>query len=159
MPLKWSDMVDPYAPENETPVGYDFTLDTVATLGYNQARIGRDTKQLPEYREMFPTDYNGTEMWYLKPGPYFVKFLEKVMIPGDMMAYMRPRSTLLRCGIALETAVWDAGYEGKSGALLIVHNPNGVLIERFTRIGHMVMHPLSTPNGLYVGQYQKEGVN
>ncbi|MEI2760841.1 MAG: hypothetical protein V9E95_01185 [Methanothrix soehngenii] len=39
-------------------------------------------------------------------------FNEIVNIPGDVAALARARSTLLRCGASLETALWDPGYLG-----------------------------------------------
>ena len=47
-------------------------------------------------------------------------FNEIVDLPNDLMALGRPRSSLCRVGATLGTAVWDAGYRGRSTALLIV---------------------------------------
>ena len=52
------------------------------------------------------------------------------------MALGRPRSSLLRCGASLHTAVWDAGYRGRSQSLLVVHHPAGLRLGRDARVAH-----------------------
>lgn len=89
---------------------------------------------------------------------YLVTFNETVEVPLDAMAYLRPRSSLLRCGAALHTAVWDAGYCGIGQSLLKVYNPFGLKIQRDARIGQLVFHRLETETGGYSGQYQREGL-
>ena len=70
----------------------------------------------------------------LRPGPYQIVFNETVDLPNNLMALGRPRSSLCRIGATLGTAVWDAGYRGRSTALLIVENPAGMRIERAARV-------------------------
>ena len=76
----------------------------------------------------------------------------------DLMALARPRSTLLRCGALLHTAVWDAGYQGRSEALLVVANPHGLRLERGARICQMIFLTLDAAGAAYRGAYQGENV-
>jgi dUTP pyrophosphatase len=87
-----------------------------------------------------------------------VRFNETVHLPAWLMAYARPRSSLLRSGVALHTAVWDAGYSGRGVALMVVYHPAGFSIERDARICQLVFHALTsaTREG-YRGAYQHEG--
>lgn len=161
--IDWERVVSPYNPDNVTPAGYDFTLDAVQGFGYMRPKIYQDSKVLPLYesRATFTEgSTGGKRMYHLPQGIYMVRFLELVRIPDNYMSYMRPRSTLTRCGVTLETAVWDPGYEGISHCLMNVLNPQGIEIEHGTRIGHMVMHRKVVPamSILYNGQYQKEGI-
>jgi len=94
--------------------------------------------------------------WRLEPGSYLVRFTETVNLPTDCMAYARPRSSLLRCGVAVHTAVWDAGYSGQGVALLVVYNPAGFILEPGARIVQLVFHRLSRPTEGYRGMYQGE---
>jgi dUTP pyrophosphatase len=93
----------------------------------------------------------------LLPGPYLVRFNETVNLPPDVMAYARPRSSLLRSAVALHTAVWDAGYSGQGVALLVVYNLDGFVLQRDARIVQLVFHRLerSTSAG-YEGAFQGE---
>jgi len=93
------------------------------------------------------------------PGHYLVTFNEVVSLPRWLMALGRPRSSLLRMGVSLHTAVWDAGYGGRSQALLVVHNVAGFRLQRDARIAQLVFFPLSAPDDRgYDGGYQGENL-
>ncbi len=83
---------------------------------------------------------------------------EVVHLPRDIMALGRPRSSLLRCGVGVGTAVWDAGYEGRSQSLLIVHNPHGFRVQRNARITQLVFFELTGESEGYNGIYQGENI-
>jgi dUTP pyrophosphatase len=74
------------------------------------------------------------------------------------MAFARPRSTLLRSGVAIHTAVWDAGYSGRGEGLLSVLNPKGYRLQRGAAVLQLVFLRLgaATAEG-YRGKYQGEG--
>jgi dUTP pyrophosphatase len=75
------------------------------------------------------------------------------------MALGRPRSTLNRIGVTIHTAVWDAGYEGRSTSLLAVMNPNGVQLQRDARVMQLVFFGVSNPPAQgYAGVYQGENI-
>ena len=137
------------------PNGIDLTVATIshfAGLG-TLARENRD-RRLPEVDQIPFDAAGGIE---LMPGPYLVRFNETVNLPPDCMAYARPRSSLLRSGVALHTAVWDAGYSGQGVALLVVYNVEGFRVERDARIVQLVFHRLehATFSG-YAGNFQGE---
>ncbi|MFH1222134.1 MAG: deoxyuridine 5'-triphosphate nucleotidohydrolase [Candidatus Micrarchaeota archaeon] len=93
----------------------------------------------------------------LKPGPYKVIFNEYVKIPDDAAAMCLPRSSLLRCGVALHCALWDPGYEGRSEALLVVYNPHGIILKKNAKIGQLVfIKLLEKANSSYEGVYKGE---
>ena len=93
----------------------------------------------------------------LKPGSYKVVFNEYVRIPKDVAALCFPRSSLLRCGVGLNCAVWDPGYEGRSEALLVVYNEHGISFKRNAKIGQMIFVKLAADaKTLYEGRYRGE---
>jgi len=136
--------------------GIDITLDSVARfhgaglLGLTGAdRVLPDTHDIP-----FAEDGSLS----LAPGAYQVRFNETVNLPPWLMAYARPRSSLLRSGVALHTAVWDAGYSGRGMSLMVVYNPTGFRVVRNARICQLVFHGLTTAtSSTYAGAYQFEG--
>ena len=88
------------------PHGIDLRLESVWRLA-GAGAIGRDGpggdgRALPD-REAVAFD--GAGAVHLATGAYLVRFEEVVYLPTDVMALARPRSTLLRCGAALHTAV------------------------------------------------------
>lgn len=139
------------------PNGFDLSVREVARFSSagqigasNNSRVLSDTLPLPF----------DDEGWLpLEPGPYLVTFNEVVNLPADMMALGRPRSSLLRSGVSLHTAVWDAGYSGRSQSLLTVHNAVGVRLQRDARLAQLVFFRLATPPAEgYRGRYQGEGL-
>ncbi len=75
------------------------------------------------------------------------------------MALGRPRSSLGRSGVTIHTAVWDAGYSGRSTSLLSVLNSEGFRVQRDARVMQLVFVGLAAPTTEgYAGQYQGENI-
>ena len=136
------------------PCGIDITLKEV----YNFKTAGVidfDNKER-KISEVEPLAFESDKVT-LKPGAYKVIFNEYVRIPKDVTAMCLPRSSLLRCGVTLECALWDPGYEGRSEALLLVKNDHGITFKRNAKIGQMVFVKLAEgANALYEGVYKGE---
>ena len=143
------------------PNGFDVSVRSVAAYDANSAPgsigISDADRVLPANAEL-PFDSDG---WlHLKPGPYLITFNEIVNLPRHIMALARPRSSLLRSGVAIHTAVWDAGYSGRSQALLVVHHPAGFRIRRDARVAQLVFFPLDASDAQgYAGRYQNENLS
>ena len=143
--------------EQLQPNGFDLTLREVGRydgLGViSRANAGR---RLPDVAPM-PFAVDG--FLDLDPGPYQIVFNEVVDLPTDLMALGRPRSSLGRCGVAIHSAVWDAGYRGRSTSLLVVANPAGFRVERDARLLQLVFFALgeAVAEG-YRGAYQGENL-
>lgn len=128
---------------------------TVGKIGFSN-----EDRELPLLRiKAFPV-YGPAQDWiWLDPGAYLVTFNEIVEIPPDVMAIARPRSSLIRMGATIETAVWDPGYKGRSQSLLIVYNPEGIKIKRNARLMQLIFFRLEDDaEKLYNGIYQKENI-
>lgn len=95
----------------------------------------------------------------LDAGIYRVVFNEIVNIPHNIGAIARPRSSLVRSGVTLGTAVWDSGYRGRSECLLIVHNPAGFRLKVNSRIIQLLFFRLEkTVEAAYSGVYLNENI-
>lgn len=143
--------------EQLQPNGFDLSLAEIGTFS-GAGAIGRtnSSRTLPDVQ---PLPF-GSDGWLdLPPGPYHIVFNETVDLPNDLMALGRPRSSLCRIGASIVTAVWDAGYRGRSTALLLVANPAGVRIQQDARMMQLVFFSLNaaTAQG-YAGAYQNENV-
>ena len=148
-------LVTPCAPAQLQPNGVELTLAEVgAWRGAGRLGCENDERVIPEV-EPLPFDAEG---WVdLKPGGYAVSFQETVNIPADLCAWARPRSSLLRMGATVATALWDTGYRGRSRALLFVANPAGIRLRRGARLIQLVFLRLPAPLARgYAGQYQGE---
>ncbi|MFC1917928.1 deoxyuridine 5'-triphosphate nucleotidohydrolase [Chloroflexota bacterium] len=134
--------------------GFDLTLREVAML-QSAGRIGvtNDERLLPD---LAPLMFDSMGYLELIPGIYIITFNEIVHLPKNVMALGRPRSSLLRCGVNVGTAVWDAGYSGRSQSLLIVYNPQGFRLQRNSRVLQLVFWQLTQETEGYQGTYQNE---
>jgi dUTP pyrophosphatase len=139
------------------PNGIDLTLKEVAlfsspgSLGpTNENRILSGTS---------PLVFDGLGRVDLLPGCYMVTYNEAINLPRNIMALAMPRSSLLRCGVSIHNAVWDAGYSGRSQSLMVVYNTQGFRLHRDARIVQMVFLALSrqVTQG-YQGMFQGENI-
>lgn len=136
------------------PCGIDITLKEIYEFR-SPGTIDFDNKER-KISDVAPLSFENDRI-SLKQGAYKVVFNEYVKIPKDVAALCLPRSSLLRCGVGLNCAVWDPGYEGRSEALLIVHNHHGVTFKKNAKIGQMVFVKLAeSANTLYEGRYKGE---
>ncbi len=138
------------------PCGVDLTVRTVSrfdspgAMGYDNAdRTLASTTPLP-----------WSDGWLELPaGPYHIVYNEQVNLPGDIMALAYPRSSLMRCGVTVYSAVWDPGYSGRAEALLLVHNPHGFRLKQGARVVQLVFTRLAAPVGSrYEGRFRGENV-
>lgn len=139
------------------PNGIDLTLQDVAEYASGGVvDFSNANRKLP-LTKVLPFDPKG--ILHLEPGSYMVTLNEVVNLPKDLAALGRTRSTLLRCGVALHTAVWDAGYSGRSQSLMTVYNPDGFTIHRNARIMQLVFFQLKRPVAEgYKGLYLRENI-
>ena len=139
------------------PNGFDLSLLDVSRLETPGAIGSADADRVLAATGPLACEDDG---WIdLAPGPHLVTFNEVVNLPPDIMALGCPRSSLLRSGVSLHTAVWDAGYRGRSQSLLTVHHPAGFRLQRDARLAQLVFFRLSAPPSTgYQGRYQGEGL-
>jgi dUTP pyrophosphatase len=138
------------------PNGFDCTLRAVGRLrGKGSLDFDNSERKLPEFEEIeFRNDWV-----FLEQGVYRACINEVINLGNDLMAFGRPRSSLVRAGATLLTAVWDAGYRGRSEVGLAVHNPDGIMLKRNARIMQLVFVRLTSKTRPYEGVYRHENVD
>jgi len=140
------------------PNGFDLTLRAVARFAGAGTIAAENTGRI--LPELIPLSFDADGWLWLAPGPYHIHYNEIVRLPANLMALGRPRSSLSRCGVSIHTAVWDAGYHGRSTSLLVVNNPDGFRVAHNARVMQLVFFTLSqmAQHG-YQGTYQGENLN
>ncbi len=138
------------------PNGVDLTIRDIASF-QSAGRIGLENSQRM-VSQVVPLIFDSTGFIHLAPGPYLITFNEIVSLPRNIMALARPRSSLLRSGVTVENAVWDAGYSGRSQGLLVVHNPLGFDLQKNARVAQMIFMKLEQETEGYKGTYQGENL-
>ncbi|HIH75532.1 MAG TPA: deoxyuridine 5'-triphosphate nucleotidohydrolase [Methanosarcina sp.] len=137
------------------PNGLELTLKEIKTIeGAGAVDFDNSERKVPDAK---PLEF-GRDGWiHLPEGIYKVIFNEIVNIPMNLAAIAKPRSSLIRCGATLETAVWDAGYRGRSESMLVVYNSAGFRLKKNARIMQLLFHTLDTEvEEGYSGVYQNE---
>ncbi len=136
------------------PAGFDLSLGEVQAL-WGGGAVDFDNKE----RKVASTNTvkPDNQGWYSLPkGCYIVVYNEAVRMPLNIVALARSRSTVLRNGASVETAVWDPGYQGRSSSLLVVHNPSGIRLKRNSRIAQLIYYTTDEVERGYSGVYQNE---
>jgi len=134
------------------PAGFDLTVKEIRSFK-GAGKIGFNEKTLPETELVKEKK--------LKCGCYKIIYNEIVSVPRDCIAIGFPRSTLLRMGCDIRTALWDPGYVGRSESLLVVHNPEGVEIEKNARVLQLIFIKISNSEKnekKYSGSYNFENM-
>ena len=139
------------------PNGIELTLQRVEIHGgAGCIAFDNSERKLPQTKAM---DFDDEGWIHLPKGSYKIVFNEIVNIPKNIAAIAKPRSSLLRCGATVETAVWDAGYSGRSESLLVVFNEYGFKIRKDERVLQLLLFRLGEEviKG-YSGVYQNENI-
>ena len=142
--------------EQVQPNGFDLTLREVAML-QSAGRIAvMNSQRLVS--DLAPLAFDGLGFIDLIAGAYIITYNEVVHLPRNIMALGTARSSLLRCGVSVHTAVWDAGYSGRSQSLIVVHNPLGFRLQKNARVAQLVFLQLTRETEGYQGAYQGENM-
>ncbi len=142
--------------EQVQPNGIDLTLREIALI-QSSGTIAVSNAQR-QVSDLSPLVFDGLGYIDLVPGCYIITYNEVVHLPQNIMALGRPRSSLLRCGVTVGTAAWDAGYEGRSQSLLVVYNPLGFRLQKNARVMQLIFMRLSGKTQGYKGAYQGENI-
>jgi len=151
-----------------TPNGFDLTassvfefIDSGALDFSNKERVIPQTKVLKP-RMKNPQDKSRTceqvrdkfGWWNLQKGAYKIKTNEDFNLPKYLVVIAFPRSSLLRMGAFTQTAVWDAGFKGKSEFILVVENPRGIRLKQNARVVQAIFIRINKTDIGYKGIYQ-----
>ena len=143
--------------EQLQPNGFDITVRDIALL-QNPGQIAADNSQRI-VSELAPLIFDGSGFMDLVPGVYSITYNEIVHLPNNLMALARPRSSMLRCGVTVGTAVWDSGYSGRSQSMLIVSHPQGFRLQNNARVTQLVFMRVTGETDGYQGTYQRENID
>ena len=143
------------------PAGFDLTVQTISRFTSKGAiDLTNARRRQSGVEPLLWSEAIGEESQApltLEPGSYMVTYNEVVAVPADCAGIVLPRSSLMRCGAILHSALWDPGYEGRGQGLLTVGAPLEIFPN--ARIAQLVLFKLEqTADKLYEGQYQGENL-
>ena len=143
--------------EQIQPNGIDLTLRDIAMFQSPGKIATSNKKRLVS--DLTPLIFDGLDFIHLASGIYSITYNEIIHLPKNIMALATPRSSLLRCGVTVNTATWDAGYSGRSQSLMVVYNPQGFQLQKNARIVQLVFFRLTAETEGYNGIYQQENID
>ena len=131
-------------------VGYDLTLKEVKQI--NGGTVLCDKTIVDQYNDVHSYELEGKTRFSLAPGAYSLTFEQGVKRPSNKTAFIRHRSSVLRCGAIITSGVYDPGFEvSEMGAVLIATRP--ITIEKGARVAQITIFDNSEAE-LYDGQWQ-----
>ncbi|MEM2352035.1 MAG: deoxyuridine 5'-triphosphate nucleotidohydrolase [Thermoproteota archaeon] len=139
--------------EQVQPAGIDLTIEKIELLVErgeisNNPKFSKGINILPK---------NG--FYELPQGSYRIAYHEIVNIPPGFLGLLLPRSSLLRNGATIYTAVWDPGYRGRGMGLMVVFNKLGIRIAENARIAQLIVLDVEDSKELYKGRFLGENLN
>src|SRR3989344_5725918 len=139
------------------PASFDLTLQKVFSFK-DGGTLDFDNKER-KLSEVVELSFDQSEKVFLPKGVYKVRYNEIVSIPSDLCAFNASRSSLARCGAAVQLGFWDPGYSGRSESMLLVMNEAGLTLKRNAKLTQLMFVTLDDhAAALYAGVHQKENV-
>ena len=131
--------------------GFDLTLAKIYKMK-DHGVIDFDNKQ----RKISETEEIGiNDGIHLGPGVYKVRFNEIFKIPEDIAMIGQQKSSLIRNGATIPTALGDPGFEGIFEGTLIVQNPYGLDLKKNARLLQFIFVKLNKKSkNLYNGKWK-----
>jgi deoxycytidine triphosphate deaminase len=138
--------------EQKQPAGYDVTVANIQSFPEERFTLGIAKG---ENSALTQVPFNEGKYFDLEKGAYFVDLNEITTIPHDAIGILLPRSTLLRNGLDVRTALFDPGYSGQPKVMLVSYRR--ARIEKFARIGQLIILKSDAEfSQKYSGRYQGE---
>lgn len=150
--------------EDYQPSGMDLRLGNVFCLKTERDKLyglvgGK--KYLPEHEEvpLYSVEVEGEKFlgWKLFSNqPYICQVDGQIKIGEKNAQFYLPRSTLLRAGVNVYTALGDLGYNGHLSFLVINHGARPFFIQKGERFAQLIDFEVHGEGESYDGDYQEE---
>lgn len=150
-----SDQVEKFLQTNDkgakAQVGYDLTLKSVKMI-VNGGAVMIDKTIVEDYQEVLPIKNTFDKFIYkLEPGTYSLTFEQGVKLDTHHTAFIRHRSSILRCGGIITSGVYDPSfYVDEMGAVLVATKP--IIIEKGARCAQLIIFENNEAEA-YSGQF------
>lgn len=138
-------------------VGYDLTVKEIKKI--NGGIVMSDKTIINDYDVVTPiNNTNGKFVFKLEPGTYSLTFEQGIKLPTNRTAFIRHRSSILRCGGIITSGVFDPGFEvDEIGAVLVV--TEHMIIEKGARVAQIIIfenHEAEAYNGQWQSHLDKK---
>jgi deoxycytidine triphosphate deaminase len=125
-----------------------------------KARLMRESRITPEIEKLMDIEESPDGIFTVHPGDYLLfQTIEQVNLPADLFAYIRPRTTMIRSGIPLETAFVSPNYQGRLTVGMKHQGVADVEIQMGFRILCIAFFPIQGNAVPYRGVWQGDRVS
>ncbi len=146
-------------------VGVDITIQSIRKLRVGlESYVGQISTDQTTFSPHLYGDEKNNILWFstaegdfvvLQPGVYSLIFDQGITLDSDHHACIIHRSSLLRMGARIESAMYDCGFTTSNiGAMMFVSFP--IKIEKHARLAQLIVAENYSVDSedLYNGQYQ-----
>ncbi len=138
-------------------VGFDLTLKEVKKI--KGGIVLKESTGLSDYEPVMPTlTSNEKFLFELQPGTYSLTFEQGIKLDANHTAFIRHRSSVLRCGGIITSGVYDPSfYVDEMGGVLVATQP--IDIELGARVAQVIIfenHKAEAYNGQWLGALDKK---
>lgn len=140
--------------ENPEGAGFDLRIGKLFRL-QGRGFLGIDERETPGVELVAAYDAAKRESFIIKPGEYFLtETIETFHMPLDLLAIMKPRTTLHRSGIITRVSIVDPGYSGTIHPALYNAGLLPFEIELGARYVNVMFFEIKGRGSGYRGQWQ-----
>lgn len=140
---KDSPLITPFNEDHLQGASYDISMSNIVHVFNDAVKTVNiaDTRALESlYKEI---DIEG-ETFVIKPGEYILVTLnEKICVPINMVAHIRPRTKFTRLGLIITDQHCNPGYEGILQIGIRNVSPNSIVLTQDLQIGQFVFEELT----------------
>lgn len=137
-------LIEPFEEERLQAASYDLSLSSHISVFNKQVHTINlaDQEKLDSiYRQIEMAD----EGYTVQPGEYvLVTVAEKLTVPANMAAHIRPRTRFTRLGVLISAQHCNPGYSGTLSLGLYNASPNAVVLVPGVHVAQVVFEELSS---------------
>ena len=140
-----SSLVEPFCEDRLQGASYDLSIsDKIAVFKKQVCTIDlADQSAIDGVYEQQTLSASG---YVLNPGEYIlVTVSEKLNIPINMVAHIRPRTRFTRLGVIVSAQHCNPGYSGVLQLGMFNASPNAIVIKPNLRVAQVVFEELTSP--------------
>lgn len=140
--------------ENPEGAGFDLRIGELYEMK-GSGFLGVTDRATPTVKLVASYEKDGEKKVTLKPNTYYMMgTIEAVNLPENLVALMRPRTTLFRSGVHVMLGQVAPGYKGKLNFGIVNLRDVPFHLEMGARVVHIQFFEVKGKNNLYRGQWQ-----
>ena len=140
--------------KNPEGAGFDLRIGELYELK-GKGFLGIEERKTPKIKLFAKYNKKKSKKVFLQPRTYYLmKTIEKLNLPGNLLALFTPRSTLYRSGVYIFGGQTAPGYQGELTTGIFNFRNEKFELEMGSRVIHIMFFEVKGKSSLYRGQWQ-----